>query len=200
MEIPTGVMAPDVTPGGVSNSVFTEDQIQVLFENGDINDAERQMLTQKRLAAELAKGVYRHKGRDVGSNLARAFSGIGAAAGQYKANKKGEEISGMYRKLMDDLYGPKGPGAPTARPNPMADPRMQAMAAARASQSAGPVPGQRPMPVPQGGNPVAQQEPLPPMAHPSVRPARQAPVTGQALPPVDPRAEMLRRMSGETPY
>ena len=104
-----------------TNSVFTDEQLQILTEMGDITTEEAQMLKQQQMADELAKGVYRHKGRDVGSNLARAFSGIGAAAGQYKAGKRRDEIGGMYRKLMNDLYGPKDPGMapqPQARAMP----------------------------------------------------------------------------------
>jgi hypothetical protein len=163
-----------------TDSVFTDEQLQTLLEMGDITSAEADMYRQQRLAKELAKGVYRHKGRDVGSNLARAFSGIGAANYQRKAGNAQDEISGQYRQIMDKLYGPQEPTTPQMQgptPNPAGDPQRQAMMAQQAANRPGPVPGQYDNM--RGGPqrfPQQQQQgvggPTPPMVRPDIREAQ----------------------------
>jgi hypothetical protein len=201
------------------NAVFTDEQLQALLENGDITEAEQQMYRQQRMAAQLAKGV-RRKGRDVGSNLARAFSGIGAAKYQYDARKKGEEISDMYRQLMDEMYGPKEPmvmpqGVPER--NAVNEQARQRQAAIQGSQSTGPTDRREvmmrrmaggPQPGPRGPAPSVTG-PMPDMGpDPSLRTISQpANLNQQPLGDPPPSAqeqmmiELLRKKQGQpTPY
>ena len=116
--------------------MFTEEELDILLEMGDITDAEAETLKQQRLADDLRKGIYRHKGRDVGSNLARAFSGIGAAGRQNKANKSQENASGMTRDLLTNLRASMfKQGAMEAGGNsaPPAGSQVQSQAAAQAA-------------------------------------------------------------------
>lgn len=182
--------------------MFTEEELNILIEMGDITDAEAEVLKQQRLADDLRKGIYRHKGRDVGSNLARAFSGIGAAGRQLKANKAQDEVSGMTRDVLNnlrtsmqkqnvmqagqDVGGPQPQSAAVRKVgNAALRPRMPAMAPDSRLMSPDPrmTPYQHPNLTPQ---PDAAN-------YPQITPARRPdPVTGSGISELETR----RRMGG----
>jgi hypothetical protein len=181
------------------NSVFTDEQLKILLEMGDITEAEREMYKQQALASQLTEGMYKTKGRDVGSNLARAFSGIGGAVGQHKASEKGTEISNQYRTLMDKLYGPK---LPTTMPAP----QQRQVVAQAATQP--PIPQYRQPPVPQDqGRSMPAPAPSAQMvrdyqsgmgASPNIQPGQSRPIAPGQMSPLAP--ETVAPGMGATPY
>lgn len=82
---------------------FTEEEVRVLVEMGDIDQAEAEQLRLQAQSDATKLRLWPGRRMDMGSQIGRGLSGIASAKFGYDAREKGDEISGKKRDVMRAL-------------------------------------------------------------------------------------------------